>query len=88
MKILHLDKNHNSLINGLKSSGYKNVEAYKMSKVRVKSIIGEFDGIVVRSRFKIDSEFLRNGDKIKFIARVGSGLENIDTPSLKKRRIK
>ena len=88
MKILHLDKNHNSLINGLKRSGYKNVEAYKMSKVKVKSIIGEFDGIVVRSRFKIDSEFLRNGDKIKFIARVGSGLENIDTPYLKKRGIK
>ena len=88
MKILHLDKNHNSLINDLKSSGYKNVEAYKMSKVKVKSIIGEFDGIVVRSRFKIDSEFLRNGDKIKFIARVGSGLENIDTQYLKKRGIK
>ena len=59
-----------------------------MSKVKVKSIIGEFDGIVVRSRFKIDSEFLRNGDKIKFIARVGSGLENIDTQYLKKRGIK
>ena len=59
-----------------------------MSKVKVKSIIGEFEGIVVRSRFKIDSEFLRNGDKIKFIARVGSGLENIDTQYLKKRGIK
>ena len=82
MKILHLDKNHNSLINGLKRSGYTNVEAYKMSKVKVKSIIGEFDGIIVRSRFKIDSEFLRNCDKIKFIARVGSVLENIDTPYL------
>ena len=88
MKILHLDKNHNFLINGLKRSGYINVEAYKMSKVKVKSIIGEFDGIVVRSRFKIDSEFLRNGNKIKFIARVGSGLENIDAPYLKKRGIK
>ena len=29
-----------------------------MSKVKVKSIIGEFDGIVVRSRFKINSEFV------------------------------
>ena len=59
-----------------------------MSKVKVKSIIGEFDGIVVRSRFIIDSEFLRNGNKIKFVARVGSGLENIDTQYLKKRGIK
>ena len=88
MKILHLDKNHNFLLDGLKRSGYINVEAYKMPIVKVKSIIGEFDGIVVRSRFKIDSEFLKNGKRIKFIARVGSGLENIDTPYLKKRGIK
>ena len=40
MKILHLDKNHNFLINGLKRSGYINVEAYKMPIVKVKSIIG------------------------------------------------
>ena len=78
MKILHLDKNHDSLINELKSSGYINVEAYKMELAEVKSIIDQFDGIVIRSRFKIDSDFLKNGRKIKFIARVGSGLENID----------
>ena len=88
MKILHLDKNHDSLIKGLKKSGYINVKGYKMSLVMVKSIIDEFDGIVVRSRFKIDSEFLKNGEKVKFIARVGSGLENIDISYLKKRGIK
>ena len=88
MKILHLDKNHNSLINDLKKKGYMNVEAYKMSLEDIKSIISEFDGIVIRSRFKIDPDFLKNGKKIKFIARVGSGTENIDIQYLKKRRIK
>ena len=88
MKILHLDMNHDSLIKDLKRSGYINVEGYKMSIEKVKSIIDKFDGIVVRSRFKIDSEFLKNGEKVKFIARVGSGLENIDTSYLKKRGIK
>ena len=86
MKILHLDKNHDSLINELKSSGYINVEAYKMTLEEIKSIINQFDGIVIRSRFKIDSDFLKNGKKIKFIARVGSGSENIDIQYLKKRR--
>tara|TARA_Y100000768_G_scaffold262563_1_gene200181 strand:- start:263 stop:1183 length:921 start_codon:yes stop_codon:yes gene_type:complete len=80
--------NHDSLIKDLKRSGYINVEGYKMSIEKVKSIIDKFDGIVVRSRFKIDSEFLKNGEKVKFIARVGSGLENIDTSYLKKRGIK
>ena len=87
MKILHLDKNHDSLINELKSSGYINVEAYKMTLANVKSIIHQFDGIVIRSRFKIDADFLKNGKRIKFIARVGSGIENIDIQYLKKREI-
>ena len=88
MKILHLDKNHNSLINNLTNSGYANVEAYKMTLTEIKSIISQFDGIVIRSRFKIDSNFLKNAKKIKFIARVGSGLENIDINFLRKRGIK
>ena len=88
MKILHLDKNHYSLINDLKNNGYINVEAYKMSLDGIKSVIGQFDGIVVRSRFKIDSDFLKNGGGIKFVARVGSGIENIDIQYLKRRGIK
>jgi D-3-phosphoglycerate dehydrogenase len=88
MKILHLDKNHKSLINELKRNGYINVEAYKTTLEEVKSVIAQFDGIVIRSRFKVDSDFLKYGKKIKFIARVGSGLENIDVQYLKKRGIK
>jgi D-3-phosphoglycerate dehydrogenase len=72
----------------LKRNGYINVEAYKTTLEEVKSVIAQFDGIVIRSRFKIDSDFLKNGKKIKFIARVGSGLENIDVQYLKKRGIK
>ena len=64
MKILHLDKNHNSLIRDLKKKGYINVEAYKMSLEEIKSVINEFDGVVIRSRFKIDPDFLKNGKKI------------------------
>ena len=59
-----------------------------MSLEEIKSIINEFDGVVIRSRFKIDPDFLKNGKKIKFIARVGSGTENIDIQYLKKRKIK
>ena len=34
-----------------------------MSLEEIKSIINEFDGVVIRSRFKIDSDFLKNGKK-------------------------
>ena len=88
MKILHLDKNHIFLIKKLKNIGHENFEAYDLRIDEIKLIIDQFDGIVVRSRFKIDSDFLKNGRRLKFIARVGSGLENIDIQYLKKKGIK
>lgn len=78
MKILHLDTNHPILMNALRKAGFINVENYTASKEEVQKMIFEFDGIVIRSRFKIDKEFLDAGKNLKFIARVGAGLESID----------
>ncbi len=38
-----------------------------------------YDGLIVRSRFRIDASFLDKATNLKFIGRVGAGLENIDT---------
>ncbi len=37
-----------------------------------------YDGIIIRSRFSIDKAFLEKATNLKFIGRVGAGLENID----------
>lgn len=78
MKILHLDTNHELLINQLKDLGYTNHEDYTSSKAQVETKIHEYDGIVLRSRFTIDKQFLDAATNLKFIGRVGAGLENID----------
>ncbi|WJJ96894.1 2-hydroxyacid dehydrogenase [Algibacter luteus] len=78
MKILHLDSNHQLLINQLNDLGYTNHEDYKSSKEVVEATIHEYDGIVLRSCFTIDQQFLDAAINLKFIARVGAGLENID----------
>ena len=80
MKILHLDKNHPLLIEQLIKAGYKNEEDYTSSKSDIEQIISGYDGIVIRSRFKCDSTFIAAGTNLKFIARVGAGLESIDIP--------
>ena len=80
MKILHLDKNHPLLIEQLIKAGYKNEEDYTSSKSDIEQIISGYDGIVIRSRFKCDSTFIAAGINLKFIARVGAGLESIDVP--------
>ena len=80
MKILHLDKNHPLLIEQLTKAGYKNEEDYTSSKSDIEQIISGYDGIVIRSRFKFDRTFIDAGTNLKFIARVGAGLESIDIP--------
>ena len=78
MKILHLDQNHPLLINQLNDLGYTNHEDYTASKEDIEAKILDYDGIIIRSRFAIDKQFLDSATNLKFIGRVGAGLENID----------
>ena len=78
MKILHLDTNHELLIEQLAQAGFTNHEDYTSTKPEIEAKIGEYDGIVLRSRFTIDKQFLNAATNLKFIGRVGAGLENID----------
>ncbi|MBP2833195.1 2-hydroxyacid dehydrogenase [Aquimarina sp. U1-2] len=79
MKILHLDTNHALLIKQLQEAGFENDEDYQSSKSEIESKISNYDGIIIRSRFMIDKTFLDKAKNLKFIGRVGAGLENIDT---------
>ncbi len=78
MKVLHLDTNHPLLIEQLTELGFENHEDYNSSKDSIQQKISEYDGIVIRSRFKLERSFLERASNLKFIGRVGSGLENID----------
>ena len=78
MNILHLDTNHPLLISQLNALGFTNDEDYSSSKELIESKIGQYDGLIIRSRFKIDKPFLDAAKNLKFIGRVGAGLENID----------
>ena len=78
MKILHLDQNHRLLIEQLDLLGYTNDIDYTSSKSAVEAMISQYDGLIIRSRFKIDKTFLNCAKSLKFIGRVGAGLENID----------
>lgn len=87
MKILHLDTNHPTLLEQLNAAGFQNDENYSSSKSEVEEIIHNYDGIVIRSRFKIDATFMDAASRLKFIARVGAGLESIDETYAEKKGI-
>jgi len=88
MKIIHVDKNNSLLINNLEKHGHENIIAYKKTKSEILKIIHNYDGLIIRSRFTIDKSFLIKSKKLKFIARVGSGTENIDVDFAKSLKIK
>jgi D-3-phosphoglycerate dehydrogenase len=79
MRVLHLDTNHPLLIEQLRDAGFENVVDLTGSKEEIQQKIDQFDGLVIRSRIPIDQEFLKHATRLKFIGRVGAGLENIDT---------
>ena len=87
MKILHLDKNHPLLIKELTEAGFKNDEDYTSSKETIEKKIVSYEGIVIRSRFKCDQKFIDAAANLKFIARVGAGLDSIDIPYAKSKNI-
>lgn len=78
MNILHLDSNHSLLIEQLQAAGFDNDKDYTSDKTAIEHKIHAYEGIVIRSRFAIDSSFLDKATNLQFIGRVGAGLENID----------
>lgn len=88
MKVLHLDSNHPLLLNQLKELGFQNEEDYTSSKAEIEAKIHNYDGIIIRSRFSIDKSFLDKATNLKFIGRVGAGLENIDCDYANSKNIK
>lgn len=78
MKVLHVDTNHPILIEGLEALGCTNEEDYNSNYDEILEKIASFDGLIIRSRFPVDRQFLDKAVNLKFIGRVGAGLENID----------
>lgn len=76
--ILHIDSNHPLLWDQLEQAGFVNHEDFTSSKADIEAKINDYQGIVIRSRFKIDQTFLDKATNLQFIARVGAGLESID----------
>ena len=76
--ILHIDSNHPLLWDQLEQAGFVNHKDFTSSKEEIEAKIQDYQGIVIRSRFKIDKTFIDKATNLQFIARVGAGLESID----------
>ena len=87
MRVLHLEKNHPTLIEGLQALGFQNDAAYNDSLKEIRAKIDQYEGLIIRSKYPIDEDLLARAKKLKFIGRVGAGLENIDVNAVESRNI-
>ena len=82
-QVIFIDSVHPVLEQKLEQAGMLCIEHTKTNFETLQTILPQAYGIVIRSRFTIDAEFLKFCPNLKFIARSGSGLENIDTKTCK-----
>jgi len=87
IKILLADSNHEVLHETLKAAGFHCDLFWDKSAEELKKIIPEYDGLVLRSKFKITPEIIDSAKKMKCIGRAGAGMENIDVDYAKSKGI-
>lgn len=80
LRILIIDEASDALLKKLNDAGFEPVYAPAMEYDEVLSVIHEMDGVILRSKIKAGKEFIDAGTKLKFIGRIGAGMETIDIP--------
>ena len=77
-KVLFVDTVHPYLWEKLQKEGYSCFEGYDLSQKAIIKQHNDAYGLVIRSRISLNANFLSHFNKLTFIARAGSGMENID----------
>ena len=78
MKILFIDTAHQILFSLLEKAGHECVKGFELSRKEILEVIPQYKGAILRSRIQADKEFIDKATSLKFIGRVGAGMESID----------
>ena len=79
--------NQESLDNLNKKFDVKYDEKLWENSKELEEIIKDYDGLIVRNKTKVNLNILENASSLKFIGRLGVGLDNIDTENCKVKNI-
>ncbi|GGD56557.1 2-hydroxyacid dehydrogenase [Emticicia aquatilis] len=85
--VLIADEMHPSLMPMLEKIGYKTDYQPKITRSEIIEKIGNYDGLIIRSKTFVDAELLTNAKQLKFIGRAGAGLDLIDIAYVESKNI-
>lgn len=86
-KLLIVDDIHPVFLELVKEAGLLVDYQPNIQYEEAKSIIENYHGLIIRSKFKVEAAFLDRATKLKIIGRAGAGVDNIDTDYAEKKRI-
>ncbi|RZK75482.1 MAG: phosphoglycerate dehydrogenase, partial [Pedobacter sp.] len=86
-KILIVDDLHLIFKEKAIEMGYQVDDQPLITRDQTLNIIKDYEGIAVRTKFLIDKELMEAAPKLKFVARAGAGLDNIDEATAKSKNI-
>jgi D-3-phosphoglycerate dehydrogenase / 2-oxoglutarate reductase len=86
-KVVLIDTVHPALQEVLQEYGFSFVEASLLNGTQLSAVLTDAEGMVIRSRIPVNDALLANAPRLKFIARAGAGMENIDSDAAAKRNI-
>ncbi|UZR95153.1 NAD(P)-dependent oxidoreductase [Chondrinema litorale] len=88
MKCLIIDEMYPGIQELLSDFGLQSDHFPDITPEKVLEIIPQYEGLILRSKMKVDIDFLEKAAKLKFIARAGAGVDQIDEDYLEKRQIR
>ncbi|TDS11130.1 NAD(P)-dependent oxidoreductase [Sphingobacterium paludis] len=85
--ILIVDDVHEVLLEKLESAAILFNYRPEFDKSKAEQVIGRYTGLIIRSKFQVDQDFIEKANNLQFIARAGAGMDNIDEDYARSRGI-